>query len=545
MNYVEVKIEKYIEKVNKEMKFYSAEEMIKTFTAYTFFRDRPSGSNDFISAKSQMLVGYAMKSATNVGKYDYTYLSFEKIIKLADKIFELYSETLTHKNDDVTQYSKESKERSLVESLTKTKYMFYRKEGYTVPVMMFGRDLYKPIESKLQEVYGFAYIDLERFYMYVIKIYKNRLKKYLKDREKFIKSMDTLCHNIYQKEADIQLGEFVQKIFKGEFFEIKKSELFKKIGEQKVNEIIKRFGVEFKNGLNKNYKYPVDFNEILSTPILDFGEYIIMPDIRFGLVNLPKLLHYDLIGRRAICNDENKYKELINEYSKYRGEVIENCVEKFFNRLFLHSNVYKSLRYGKNQDCEADITIDYGEIIIVCECKGKLLNLSSAKGDYDSIKDDFNKAIQDSYNQACRTQEFIRAGENFYYNKNQISLNKDAKIIKICITAENYGYISSNPMFLLNIKQDDEYPIIFNIHDLNVITDELKTAKEMIDYLQFRENLSCRVHTIEEIDTLIAYKNNLTDKTDTVSSYMFLGITDGINQRYLKKGEKFIEDYKI
>lgn len=545
MDEIQEKIEKYIEKIYKEMQLYSAEDMIKTFTAYTFFRDQSKFGKEFISAKAQMLIGYAMKAATNKGKYEYTYLNYEKIILLADRIFDLYSEILTHKNDDTTKYSEDDKLKLLVESTTKMKYMFYRKEGYTLPVMMFGRELYKPLDSKLKEIYGFSYSDLEKFYMYVMKTYKSRFKKYLQDREKFIKTIDVLNNNISQPKGDDILSEYVIRIFKGNFFEIKKNELFYKLGEQTVNAIINKFGANFRNKLNENYNYPVDFNDILSHPILDFGDYMLMPDIRFGLMNLPKLLHYDLISGKIISYDKEKCKQIVNEYSCLRGSVIEECVEKFFARLFPRSKVYRSLKYGANKVFECDITVDYGKIVIVCECKGKLLNLSSAKGNFESIKDDFSKAIQNAYNQAYRTQEYIKTGESFFLNEKKIRLDKNAKIIKICITAENYGYIASNPIFLLNISKGDKYPIILSIHDLNVVTEELKNGMEMVNYLEYRESLSCRVHTIEEMDTLIAFKKQLTDKNDTTSNYMFLGITEDINNKYLIKAEEFIEEYKL
>ena len=67
----------------------------------------------------------------------------------------------------------------------------------------------------------------------------------------------------------------------------------------------------------------------------------------------------------------------------------------------------------------------------------------------------------------------------------------------------------------------------------------------MINYLIYRQDLSCRVHTLEEIDTLISFQKNLTNKDEPYSQYIFLGITQEINNKYLKLAEEFIDSYQL
>ncbi|WP_058229631.1 hypothetical protein [Clostridium butyricum] len=534
-------IEKLIDKIQKELSFFSSEELIKTFTAYMYFRDEKSYSKDYLSAKGQILIAYAMKIASSTSKYDYAHMNYTSIIRLVDTLFNEYQKLLVHSNEDLSNCTQDEKRKMLVESITEIKYLFYRKEGYTVPVLMFGRELYKPLETLIKESYGFTYMDLERLYLYVTKIYKKNLLDLFENKDNLINSVIKSMPNISQYDLDKKITDYVFPILKGKLFEIRKSDLYEKFSKQTIDNILKIFSVTLQNNLNKTYNSPLDFNDILSHPILDFGEYVILPDIRFGLTNLPKLLHYDIIGHKNISANSL----LVDAYSATRGKAIENCVAAFFGRIFDESNIYTSLNYGKNNDYEADVTINCGNVILLCECKGKLLNLSSLKGNYNSIKSDFGQAIQSAYNQSYRTQEHIRSNGEFSNGKNHLKLNKDCKIIKLCIIAENFGFIASNPYYLLNLKEDDEYPIVFNIHDLNTITNEIKSEQEMINYLIYRQDLSCRVHTLEEIDTLISFQKNLTNKDEPYSQYIFLGITQEINNKYLKLAEEFIDSYQL
>ncbi|MEG0577738.1 MAG: hypothetical protein RSC10_08130 [Longicatena sp.] len=95
-------------------------------------------------------------------------------------------------------------------------------------------------------------------------------------------------------------------------------------------------------------------------------------------------------------------------------DVVEDLTVEYLQRLFGPEYIFKSLEY-KGQDGEADVTIQFENISIFCECKSKLLTLSTLKGISSSIQSDINKAIGIAYEQALRTINHINSGKGFYY----------------------------------------------------------------------------------------------------------------------------------
>jgi len=76
--------------------------------------------------------------------------------------------------------------------------------------------------------------------------------------------------------------------------------------------------------------------------------------------------------------------------------------------------VPKSLKY--DIDKEADLTVQQSDVTLFCECKSKVLTLSSLQGDFDSIQSDFTKAIGESFSQAIITKTWLSEDHAFFVN---------------------------------------------------------------------------------------------------------------------------------
>ena len=138
-----------------------------------------------------------------------------------------------------------------------------------------------------------------------------------------------------------------------------------------------------------------------------------MPLLLPTLMNLPKFFHYTFIAE-SYFNDSEK-----GLYTANRGQIIENLTKTYFNRLIDSSNIYTSLKYSDNSG-EADVTICTDFSIIFCECKSKILTLSSLNGNLDSIRKDVKQAIGNAFCKHFALFAMLKMGKNLY----QVLLNE-------------------------------------------------------------------------------------------------------------------------
>ena len=94
-----------------------------------------------------------------------------------------------------------------------------------------------------------------------------------------------------------------------------------------------------------------------------------------------------------------------DQSAKNRGEFTEqfcaNCMRRVFGEGRVHENVI--LRKDKATTVgEIDVLVIFGDRAIVIQAKSKSLTIESRKGIDDRIKDDFRRAVQNSYDQGLK-----------------------------------------------------------------------------------------------------------------------------------------------
>lgn len=459
------------------------------------------------------------------------YLKLEEFASnlYSDDIEQLFSETfsLVDKTHDVKQDFLKSQQ-------IKLKNMAFRGDGYIYQLVSLAELLYKPFDTEIKEKLGFTFSCCERMMIYIFKLY---MYKSLEAHKKKYKNMLKSLIKAVRGNSELILPS----IKEGYIFRVYKKELYTQFGTEETDNILKYLSV-FPNSHELTTSEVSEFKILTSKPFIDFGDYIYMPLLDSTLMNLPKLFHYTFIAEKIF----NKYVE--GQYTKNRGDVIENLTLQYLSRLVSKSSIHKSLKY-KGEDGEADVTVQNDNCTLFCECKSKVLTLSTLKGIVDSLKKDVYQAIGSAYSQAIRSIKWVQDGKSFFEiingEEQEIILKNSPIKLIICVTAENFGIIPSE---IYNyVELDSNIPIVpyvVNIYDFDIVTQECSDFNEFVSYLQFRQENCQTLSFMDELDVLGFFKVNGNQKIKiNADKLMVTELTQGIDKKYMKYNQKLFAKF--
>lgn len=375
----------------------------------------------------------------------------------------------------------------------KMKNTFFRGDGYLYQLLDFAKKLYGPLDTSFKSSLGFSFSSCYRLITYIFRETELRYRTAHKNSHK----IGALIKSLFNRS-----DKSIFCIDSGYIFRFYKTDLYSVIPQDEINALlsylcVKPFSKTFeKVGLS-------DFKCLTSKPFIDFGSYIYMPLLLSTLMNLPKLFHYTFIAESHF----NDYEKGI--YTTNRGQVVEDLTEAYFSRLTDSSNIYTSLKYSDNSG-ESDVTVCTDSATIFCECKSKILTLSSLNGNIDSIKKDVKQAIGNAFQQALRSIRYVEDGKEFLSSSSQkIKLKNTSSKYVVCVTAEHFGNVPSETTFYNLIdSQAHLRPYIVNIFDLDIITQECSSIEDFLSYLDFRAQHIDLFTSFDELDIFGYYKSN-------------------------------------
>lgn len=208
-----------------------------------------------------------------------------------------------------------------------------------------------------------------------------------------------------------------------------------------------------------------------------------------------------------------------------RGTFTEDFV---FSRLskvfgidytFQNVNIYRGLdRYA-----EADILIVFGDRAIIVQCKSKKLTLEARKGNDLQIKNDFAKAVQDSYDQGFRCATSIDDSNLKFLDKNQktISMPNIKEIYIICVVSDHYPALLFQVKEFLSSNSSAKIfpPLVCDVFMIDIMSEFLHSPLRMLSYINRRVHFHDKILSTNEI-AILGYhlKQNLwiNSRTDLV-----------------------------
>lgn len=319
-----------------------------------------------------------------------------------------------------------------------------------------------------ESAYQFQYRDLSR-------------KKYEKDNDWFIKNKEFSVSQVIDVVTSIQnlQNEKINKILPS-FIERSPDEWTAidayKFTEEEVCEKSK-IDIDVVRRVIQAFVSPVDMDEFSSLD--DFNPKNAYPIISVGGGEYLLFQNYSLM--EALYETPffwfNEDKSYHATAMRHRGEFTEEFsaerLESVFGdgRVFLNVDIYDK---KKNRVGEIDVLVIFSDRAIVLQAKSKKLTISARKGNDNSLKDDFKKAVQDSYDQAFSCANFLLDPDFMFTDKSgkEISFRRELnEIFPVCVVSDHYPSLSFQASQFLKFSETGviKAPFVMDVFFLDVM----------------------------------------------------------------------------
>jgi hypothetical protein len=195
------------------------------------------------------------------------------------------------------------------------------------------------------------------------------------------------------------------------------------------------------------------------------------------------------------------------------------------DRVSRNVDIYK----GKDRFDEADALVLYGDRAIVVQAKSKRLTIEARKGNDFKLKDDFKKAIQNTYDQALRCAEALTNNGFRFVGPSgaEIAMSGKPRIIfSICIVSDNYPALAFQARQFLQttVTTTIQPPLVMDVFALDVFVEMLDTPLHFLNYLALRASFDDKLVVSQELTALgFHLKQNLWVDAE----YTMLALDDG------------------
>lgn len=197
----------------------------------------------------------------------------------------------------------------------------------------------------------------------------------------------------------------------------------------------------------------------------------------------------------------------------------ERCF-RFFVQAFPSDFLFPNpkFQYKRGEHEIADLIILFDDILLIVQNKSKLLTIEAQKGDVEAIKQDLQNSIIEAYKQCVNAKGNLLAGKlskltNNKWNDVPIKISNIHKIYFIITLEDRFPILFLKDLESFIDFKKEGYPFLVNLYDLDIITHELSTPLEFIEYLEKRIELNSKgiVTILDELDLLGYYLLNEYD----------------------------------
>lgn len=302
------------------------------------------------------------------------------------------------------------------------------------------------------------------------------------------------------------------------------SNLLGEIENDKVKLILDSFSPQV-DANNENFTSISEFNLSNAYPVIKHGqeEYILF--LSYSLAEA----YYETPF--FWFNEDESYAPTA---MKHRGEFTEAFSEERLQHVFGKENVFSNVDIIDSKGDRAgeiDVLVVFSNRAIILQAKSKKLTIASRKGNDNCIKDDFKKAIQDSYDQGYSCASLIENSEYklCFPDLQEISINRQFKEIYIfCVVSDHYPALSFQSRQFLEFHQSKNIlpPFIMDVFLLDVMTEMLSSPLQFLSYVNRRVAYADRVMATHELTILSHHlKHNLWISGERDLFYLSEGIS--------------------
>jgi hypothetical protein len=214
-------------------------------------------------------------------------------------------------------------------------------------------------------------------------------------------------------------------------------------------------------------------------------------------------------------NADDKYKSIA---MKHRGDFTEEFSTNRLRVVFGKHRVFQNVDIvdsKNNRASEIDVLVIFANRAIVLQAKSKKLTIAARKGNDQCLRDDFKKAIQDSYDQAYLCASLL-TDINYKLidkNKNELNISRVYKeIYPFCVVSDHYPALSFQARQFLKFKKTAKIrpPFVMDVFFLDVMVEMLQSPLYFLSYVNRRTLYGDKVLSTHEL-TILSYhlKQNL------------------------------------
>lgn len=189
---------------------------------------------------------------------------------------------------------------------------------------------------------------------------------------------------------------------------------------------------------NQDFNTLHDFNATNATPLLRRSHNSFVLFEQYSLVQaLYEAPFYWMISDA----------EYVDEAMRHRGDFTENFSRLRLERVFAKSRVHQKVEIYRSKDRlgEIDVLVTFGDHAIVLQAKSKRLTLEARRGNTDVIRSDFQRSVQDAYDQGFECANLLTSPDLKFIDSSlkAITIPQGLKEIYIlCVVSDHYPALS-------------------------------------------------------------------------------------------------------
>lgn len=258
-----------------------------------------------------------------------------------------------------------------------------------------------------------------------------------------------------------------------------------------------------------------DFNAVTARPIIALEDDVFLSLQSYSLCEAL----YD--SPFYWMQDDKDYR---SSAQAHRGKFTEAFVAERFAAVFGRENVFTNVnleRGRSNRAGEIDVFVRFGDRALVVQCKSKKLTLEARKGNDGQLKSDFRKAVQDTYDQALKCSEHLKAGDVrlVLSDGSELDAGEFTELYPVAVTSENYPALTVQAREILSYLKDDDViqpPFVADVFLIDVLCEFLISPLYLLSFLNRRVNYHEKLNVVSEF-TILAFhlKSNLWIDDDT------------------------------
>lgn len=259
-----------------------------------------------------------------------------------------------------------------------------------------------------------------------------------------------------------------------------------------------------------------DFNAVTATPLLrqPNGEYLSLQNYALAHAIYDSPFHWML--------SDKVYR---TAQDKHRGEFTETFVAERLAAVFgteqvlLNVDVWESK--GKKVG-EIDVLVLWADRAVIVQAKSKKLTIKARKGNDQVIRDDFQKSVQDAYDQGLLCAECLCDTKFRVTRVDGTEVALPAQITEIfvfCVVSDHYPALSFQARQFLKIRDVPRVrsALVTDVFFIDVLTELLPSPLHLLSYIARRTRYGDRLMAAQEL-TILGYhlKHNLWFDDDQV-----------------------------